>query len=239
MSQSSREPIFNVPAVVIGLVALFVAVHLGRELLSERDETWVILAFAFIPARYGELAASLPGAPWAGPLAFVSHTLLHGDMMHLVINSAWLLAVGTPIARRMSGWLFVAFAAVCGAGGALLFLLVHPGLATPMVGASGAISGLMAATFRLMFAVEDDYGRQVLRENAVAAPRLSLRSTFTRRQPLVAIAVWVVVNLVAALAFSGWGGGGSIAWEAHLGGFFTGLLAFELFDRGNPAEHLA
>lgn len=235
----AREPMFNAPAVVVALVAVFVAIHLGRELLSQQDDNWWVLATAFIPARYGGLAEELPGFPWSLPLSFVTHALLHGDFLHLAVNSAWLLAVGTPIARRMPPLMFLAFSAVCGIGGAVMFLALHPGLAAPMVGASGAISGLMAAVFRLMFAADDAYGRQILREQPADAPRLTLRSMFTRRSPLTAIIVWVVVNFVAAVGLGSLSGAGSIAWEAHLGGFFTGLLAFQLFDRGNPAERSA
>ncbi len=108
-----------------------------------------------------------------------------------------------------------------------------------MVGASGAISGLMGAVFRLMFAADDAATRRVLHEDAAAAPRLSLRSTLTSRRALAAILIWVGVNALAALGLGELSSAGAIAWEAHVGGFFTGLLAFELFDRGNPAESLA
>ena len=56
------------------------------------------------------------------------------------------------------------------------------------------------------------------------------------RASLTAIAAWVVVNLVVALAFAGHLTAGGIAWEAHLGGFLTGLLLFDLFDRGPRTE---
>ena len=133
MQSPAHEPVFNVPTVIVALLGLFVAVHLGREFLPARQEDWVLGALAFIPARFADKAGVLPGAPWAGPASFVTHTLLHGDWLHLGLNSAWLMAVGSPISKRMPALMFIGFAALCGAGGALLFLAIHPGLAVPMV----------------------------------------------------------------------------------------------------------
>ena len=106
-----------------------------------------------------------------------------------------------------------------------------PLVLVPMVGASGAVSGLMGALFRLMFAAQDPSSRWLLREHPEEAPALSLRETFTNRSALTAIAAWVLVNFIAAFGLGTFGTPGAVAWEAHLGGFFTGLLAFDLFDR--------
>ncbi len=228
---------FNAPGIVVGLLAVLAAVHGLRQLLSERQDDWVLLVLALIPARFE--VAGMPGDPWAGPLSFVSHALLHGDWLHLAINGAWLLAVGSPIARRMPALNFLGFFALCAAGGALLFLVMHPGLNVPMVGASGAISGLMGAVFRLMFAAQTPDEREVLREAPAEAPRLSVLQTFTSRQALIAIGVWVVVNMVAAFGLGTMDAPGGIAWEAHLGGFFTGLMTLDLFDRGRGARPMS
>lgn len=237
MQPAPREPIFNVPGVVVALALVLFAVHAGRQLLlpTAADDTLVDM-LAFNPVRYGggDMVADAPA--WAAPLGFVSHALLHGDVTHLVVNTVWLLAVGSPIAWRMSALAFLGFFALCAAGGALLFLIVHPGLNTALVGASGAISGFMAAAFRLMFAAEDESAQRILRERPVDAARLSVWSMLARPLPRNAVLGWVGVNIVVALALGSFGEGMPIAWEAHLGGFFAGLLTFELFDRGWPGE---
>jgi membrane associated rhomboid family serine protease len=235
MSQAPREPVFNVPGIVIAMVAAFAAVHFGREMLSARGDEFLVDMLAFNPSRYSGEGRDLAGGGWAAPVTFVSHAFLHGDFMHLAINSAWFLAVGTPIARRMSTLSFLAFFALCAAGGALLFLVIHPGLDASLVGASGAISGLMAAALRLMFAARTDADRALLREDPATAPALSAWAALTQPGSRGAIIAWVIVNFVAAVAMGAAGSGGPIAWEAHLGGFFTGLFAFDLFDRG-PRE---
>ena len=232
-----REPIFNAPGPVVALAGAFAAMHLLRYFLGAAGDDALVDLLAFNPLRYGGEGRALPGGSWAGPATFLTHTFLHGDVPHLVINSAWLLAVGSVIARRMPALSFLGFFALCGAGGALTFLALHPGLDVAVVGASGAISGLMAAALRLMFAARDAETRDVLREHPEAAPRLSVRSMLTQSTPRTTIVAWVIINIVGAVAMSATGEtAGAIAWEAHLGGFFTGLVAFDLFDRGRAEE---
>lgn len=234
--KQQREPIFNVPTVLVVLVGLLVLVHLASLLLSEAQEEWLLWTLAFVPARYGWLAAEIPGASWAWATSPITHILVHGGVAHLVVNCAWLLAVGAPIARRMDTARFITFFVLCGMAGAGLFLIVNPSAPAPMVGASGAISGLMAAVFRLMFAADDFEGRRALRENPAAAPRLSLKATLTNRRALTAIGVWVLVNFLFAFGLGGLSAPGGVAWEAHLGGFFAGLVLFDAFDEGAEIE---
>jgi membrane associated rhomboid family serine protease len=158
--------------------------------------------------------------------------LLHGDLTHLLINGAWLLAVGSVMARRLGTLRVTALAVVCGIAGALTFLALNPGLATPVVGASGAISGLMGAVFRLIFGADSFSDRLLLRVEPREVPRLGLRATFTDRRSLTAIGLWVVINLVFAYWLGGLLTEGGIAWEAHIGGFFAGLFALDAFDTG-------
>ncbi len=236
MQASQRQPIFNAPLAVVGLAVVLIAVHVGRSFVDPAVDEGLIGLFAFNPGRFLGEAALSPVPGWAPPMTFLSHALLHGDAMHLVVNTAWLMAVGSPVAWRTSLAGFLAFFALCAAGGALLFMAIHPGLDAALVGASGGISGLMGAVFRLMFAAEDPEARQILRERPMDAPRLSVRSMLMRRAPRVAIITWVVLNIGVAVALGSVGEGMPIAWEAHLGGFFVGLLVFDLFDRGWHGE---
>ena len=101
-TSSGREPVFNAPTIVIVLVAIMLAVHVGRSLVDDDLEYWLVVAMAFIPGRYGVEGGELPGAPWAALTSLVTHTLVHGDFLHLFVNAAWLLAVGSPLARRLT-----------------------------------------------------------------------------------------------------------------------------------------
>jgi membrane associated rhomboid family serine protease len=102
------------------------------------------------------------------------------------------------------------------------------------VGASGAISGLMGGALRFLFGPLSDDGPEPLAGKSGRAEPLSLSETLTDRRILIVIGAWTALNIVAAVAVPAILEGVSIAWEAHLGGFFTGLLTFGLFDPPGP-----
>ncbi len=217
----SSEPMFNVPGVVVGVLALLAGVHVLRSVLPEDSEAWLTLALAFIPARYGEGTAGIPGGAVASVTSFVTHMLVHGDLTHLMINSAWLLAFGGVVAERVGGPRFLAFTVLSGIAGAAFFLLLNPGLPAPMVGASGAVSGLMAATLRFLFPAIDAGGLWRLRHAPRSVRLLTLAETLSDQRAIVAIAVWLALNALASIGVGTPGETGPIAWEAHVGGFVS------------------
>jgi membrane associated rhomboid family serine protease len=233
-----EQPIFNTPPAVVALLGLMVGIHMARSLLSEDADDWLIFALAFIPARFTSSGADMPGYPWSLPVSFVSHLFLHGNVVHLLVNGAWLLAVGTPVARRLGAPRFFAMFFGSGIAGAGLFWAFHIGALLPMVGASGAVSGLMAALFPLIFAVRDDHSRWLLREHTEAMPRLTALGLWQDGRALTSIAAWVGVNFLVALGVGGFAPEGGVAWEAHLGGFVAGLVLFFLLDRGPRLDQL-
>ncbi len=227
----SKEPIFNIPGAVLALVLVFIAVHLGRlYALSLEDGTWLLYAMAFIPARYAGFAGEIPGGDLASVTSFVSHMFVHADAVHLAVNSAWLLAFGSVLNRRLGAVRFLSFA-ICGAiAGASAFLLAHPGLAAPVIGASGAVAALMGGVMRFIFNAIDNQQGYLLSENPSVIPRMSVLQALTDRRIVIASLMFVGLNLLAIIGFGSMGTVGSIAWEAHLGGYFFGLFAFALFD---------
>jgi membrane associated rhomboid family serine protease len=234
-----HEPIFNVPGAVVAVLAILIGVHVVRQLLPAETEAWLVLALAFIPARYAGLASELPGGAMASVTSFITHMAVHGDATHLMFNAAWLLAFGGAIALRAGSGRFLAFGAVTGIAGALTFLAVNPGLLAPVVGASGAIAGMMGGTMRFLFAALDRGGVRQLREAPRSVPLMTLGETLRDRRVLLSTAVWLLLNGLAVLGIGTGEGRGAIAWEAHIGGFLAGLLGFGLFDRreryGRPA----
>ncbi|MEM1306950.1 MAG: rhomboid family intramembrane serine protease [Pseudomonadota bacterium] len=231
---SRHEPVFNAPGVVMALIGALVAVHVVMEWVTETDPLW-LYALAFIPARYGALAAELPGGAWAAWVTPVSHMFLHGGWLHLAMNGAWLLAFGAIVARRMSAVRFLAFFVVGGLAGAAFFQAVNWGELKPVVGASGAVSALMGAVFR--FLMNARAMRSVGRLGATAnIPRMSLLTALTNRNVLIAIGLWVGLNALFATDVGQMIAEGEIAWEAHLGGFIAGFLLLGLFDEVPMAQ---
>jgi membrane associated rhomboid family serine protease len=212
-SQPPREPFLHAPGSVLGLIAVLVAIHLVVTFLPVPDS--VLVSYAFIPARYAH------GAPLLDLVVpLFSHQLLHGSFFHLTVNCVWLLAFGPVVARRLGGLTFFAFFFLCGAAGALTELALTWNSAAAMIGASGAISGLMGAAFRLM-------------QWPGVPGGVRLVPIFSR--PLVMTSlVWLILNAIVGIAGFGLGanpGDVQIAWQAHMGGYLFGLLTFGLFDR--------
>jgi membrane associated rhomboid family serine protease len=220
---------FNIPGSVLALLALMVAVQVIRLALPADWDTWLTLTLAFIPARYSGFAAQLPGGDIAAVTSFLTHTLVHGDWVHLGLNAAWLVAFGGVIANRIGTTRFLLFFALCAIVGAATFLAFNQGLMAPMVGASGAISGLMGATMRFMFTAIDGDGLAALRENPRVVPLMPLAAALADRRVVLVTAVFLLANVLAVLGIGSVGLSG-IAWEAHIGGYFAGLLFFGFFD---------
>lgn len=225
----SRQPIFNAPSVVVALLGLLVAVHVGLWALPERNWAEVVETLALIPSRYTDMPG-IPGGPIAGVTSLVTHQLVHGDIAHLGLNSAWLLAFGSAVASRFGTVRFLLFAVLSGIAGATTFIAMHWGESTIMVGASGALAGLMGGAFRFLFSAFDDGGADAFRGDQRRIRRMSLAELARDPRARLAIGFWIALNFVTALIAPWITSAGGIAWEAHLGGFLFGLLAFDWFD---------
>lgn len=231
--QNNQEPIFNAPGAVVALLAVMAAVHAARQLVTPDMDNWLVGLLAFIPWRYDGGASELPGGAAASVTSFLTHLFVHGDIVHLMFNSAWLLAFGGAIAKRTGSFAFLGFFALTGIAGALAFLAFHFGELVPVVGASGAISELMGGTMRFLFSALDDGGIAQLRDAPRSVRLMSLRETLRDRRMLFATAIWLVMNVLAVYGIGTGGASGAIAWEAHIGGFLAGILTFGWFDFAN------
>jgi membrane associated rhomboid family serine protease len=224
-SGDSHEPAIRAPAVVLWLIALLAAVYAPRFFLSDQQWAGILFDFGFVPARYASdfLAARNldPGTPLEQAAPFFSYMFLHASIGHLLINSLWLLAFGPVVARRFGPAFFLLFYFLCGVAAVLAHLVCNWESLGPVIGASGAISGLMAAAIRMLRLP----GAFSFSGDAPLAPILS--------RPVVTFTlVWVVMNAVAGLiGFGPDSGPHLIAWQAHMGGYFAGLLLAGPFDR--------
>jgi membrane associated rhomboid family serine protease len=229
----TSEPIFNVPGVVTAIIAVLALIHGVRDfVLSPETDDQVLRLFAFVPQRYGAEPLAhqgLPGGIWADGWTFVTYAFLHGSWTHLGLNAVWLLAFGTPVARRFGAVRFLAFFAVAAAAGAAAHLLVYRGEPVPVVGASAAISGFMAAAMRFAFQRRGPLiGRDAEGDRM---PALPLIAVLRNGRVLAFLVVWFGLNLLFGLdSLSIDGSDQTIAWQAHIGGFLAGLFGFSVFD---------
>jgi membrane associated rhomboid family serine protease len=218
------EPVFFLAPVVVVLILICSGMYLLQAYVFQaRTNLWVIVSMAFIPARYSE---SLPidFSYFASPILY---SFLHAGLGHLAVNMIWLAAFGSPLAARIGPWRFMAFWAAAALGASALHYLIYTGSPAPLVGASGAISGLMGAAARFSFRTSKNRGVR-----AFVGDPLSIASSLTSRTVVTFIAVWMIANLLTGLGGLDTGASAStIAWEAHIGGFLVGFLFVSLFDR--------
>ncbi|QUD89874.1 rhomboid family intramembrane serine protease [Phenylobacterium montanum] len=200
MTSEAREPVFQAPWPVLALIGAILVAYFAQAHLVPAGwvEGHVLSAQAVRAGRYEVLFTSL---------------FLHGGWAHALVNAGFGLAFASPVARRMGVDLkgvagFFAFYLLCGAISGLAFVAAHWNDEAAAVGASGAFAGFMGATSRLMSGGWD------------LAP--------FRSRPVVSMALsWIIINVIFGLVFVGWApgsGGAPMAWEAHLGGYFAGLL---------------
>ncbi len=204
-------PRLTVPVVTWFLIAANVGIFLYQFSLglgSPRAELAFIGSYAVVPAR---VTSALTGSgPFvAGLLPIVTSMFLHGGWMHLIGNVWFLWIFGDNVEDELGHGVFLVFYLGCGVLAAVAQFLADPTSSIPMVGASGAIAGVMGA-YLIRFP----------------------RARVTVLLPIVII--WTTVQLPAFLmltywlaiqVFSGAGSaaGGGVAWWAHIGGFLAGV----------------
>jgi len=203
-SSPGREPIFNAPPGTLSICGFLVACHL---LFRFVDHPWQDLAldtFAFVPLYFlSQFDSQGSGLSPMVSLSLVTHAFLHGDFVHLALNTGFLLAFGTAVERRIGTLRFFVLFACCAAAGALAETAASHRVPVQLIGASGAVYGMMAAAVPIMF-------------HSGRPKRL--------RRMLEFVAIIMGLNLIFALVGLGdFLAGAQVAWRAHVGGFVAGL----------------
>ncbi len=210
------------PVVTLSLIAAGVAAFLWQLTLGPPHAEAVIRALGLVPATLTGVAAPGPVPPL---LTVLSSMFLHGGWMHLAGNMLYLWIFGNNVEDAMGHGRFLAFYLLCGAIAALAQIVSDPGSTLPMIGASGAISGVLGA-YLLLYS-----HARVL----VLVP-LGLLTRVIRLPALFVLGFWIVFQLLSAALASPEGGG--IAWLAHIGGFVAGMvLVFPFKRRGVTLFH--
>ena len=218
----SGGPLVNAPRVIIYFLLVFVGVHVIGAVVDETAQAWIRFNFSLTPLFIVNATGIGADMLWLPPwLTLLTYAFLHADITHVVLNSLWFLVFGTVVARRVGGLRLSGLFAVSALVGGLVHVACHWDAIQPVIGASAAVAGLMGAAFRFILVGGFDADRRV--------QLLPL----TSRPILIATLIWLAFNVVSGVTgFSPSGFGMSIAWEAHLGGYFAGLVLFPFFDRG-------
>jgi membrane associated rhomboid family serine protease len=210
---AQREPLFKGPWPV-WTVAGAILLSFAAETLLLSDEA--ALSYALVPAQ-------LAHGYW---LPLITALFVHGGWAHAGMNAVGALAFGAPAARYLGlggkgGVGFLLLFLACGVLSSLGYALLHLHDLEPMAGASGAVSGLLGASTRLL-------------------ERRTQLSPLATRTVVASTAAWIAINgAMGALHYAPGIGDVRIAWEAHIIGYFAGLLLigpFAVVFREQPPQ---
>jgi membrane associated rhomboid family serine protease len=209
------NPSNTFPIVTIGIIVLNTLVFL-LQVLSGENGRQIVYAFGAIPHNIVTMQATQPIHP---ALTIFTSMFMHGGLFHIFGNMLYLWIFGNNIEDRLGHFRFIFFYLFCGIAAAMSHALLTPGSTVPMIGASGAISGVLGA-YLLLF----PYAR------IHTIIFLGFFVQTIRIPALIVIGFWAIIQLLSGLTAQGVHGQGGIAWFAHVGGFIAGLATVKLWQ---------
>jgi membrane associated rhomboid family serine protease len=212
------------PAVTLSLIAACAVVFLWQRSLDAAAGRQAVAALGAIPAVLLTDARLPPELQWIPRFATpFSSMFLHGGWMHLLGNMLFLWIYGDNVEGALGHARYLAFYLLCGIAALFAQALSNPASPYPIIGASGAISGVLGA-YLLLFP----------KSRVLTLVLLPFYVTTLRMPAMVLLLLWFAVQLISDLAVPGGGGGAGVAFRAHIGGFLTGLILVPLFKRRDP-----
>lgn len=210
------NPTARFPIVTVLLIGCNVTVFLFQMSLEAESGKAFLSSFALVPAKMfypglGEQSA-LPAE-----LTIFTSQFLHGGLLHLLGNMLYLWIFGNNVEDAMGRVRFLVFYAVCGAAAALSHALPNASSQVPLIGASGAVSGVLGA-YLLLFP----------RARILTLLTLGFFVRLIEVPAMVVLGIWFLLQSLNAL---GGPAGGGVAWYAHLGGFLAGIALVGAFKR--------
>lgn len=198
-------------------IAVNIAVFIYELSLGTGARDAFVSSFALIPQRLFFPQAAVPGAVPVEATMFTS-MFMHGGFLHIAGNMLYLWIFGNNVEDSMGRMRFIVFYFFCGIIAAYSHALANTSSVVPMIGASGAISGVLGAYLML-------YPRA--RVLTLVAFGLYVRTV--ELPAMFVLGFWFVLQFLSALVSAGTGEG--VAWYAHVGGFVAGMALIGLFKR--------
>ena len=208
-----NNPTSKFPVVTVGLVAINAAVFIYTGILGIGGEE-LYARFALIP--YNVITIGGTSGPILAAASFFTSQFLHAGFLHVAGNMLFLWIFGNNIEDRLGSFRFIIFYLLCGAIAAAAQIIPDPQSRIPMIGASGAVSGVMGA-----YLLEFPRARVLTLIWILFFIRLVWLPAF------FIILYWAALQVLLQLSSGGQSGG--VAYMAHIGGFIAGLVLFKIF----------
>jgi len=205
----SRPPYGNYAIIVFTSLVFFWELSLGGQLPRATE------ALGFVPARFVTLLLSSPQEFAVTFIPLVTSLFLHGGWLHLLGNMWFLYIFGDNVEDILGHGRYLLFYLVCGLGANLIYLLFSPFSTVPLIGASGAIAGVMGAYFNLF------PGARIL-----TLFIFIFIPIFLELPAYFFLGLWFLMQFFfgSVATMDAVPGGGGVAWWAHVGGFLVGIL---------------
>jgi membrane associated rhomboid family serine protease len=211
-------PTKKFPLITVAIIVLNTIVYLYEASLGEKF-TQFIYAMGLIPFEITHHTDLLPTGPSIIYLTIFTSMFMHGSIIHLLGNMLFLWIFGNNVEEYLGRVNFIIFYLVCGLSAAFTQIFFNPNSTMPMVGASGAIAGVLGAYLLL-------YPRA--RVTTVIFFGFFIR--LIKIPAVVVLSFWIIYQFlygISSLAVKT--GEGGVAWFAHIGGFIGGIILIKLF----------
>ncbi len=206
------NPSRSFPIVNLAIILICSVIWLYEVSLEEYEFNDFIYNFGLVPVEV-----------FSKPYQLFTHMFLHGSWLHIIGNMWFLWVFGDNVEDRLGKFKYLLFYVLCGLGAAVIQSLVSfltGGVDVPMVGASGAISGVLGAYLYLF-----PHAR------ILALVPIFFFLTFMELPAVFFIGMWVFIQIINGLITLPFAGMGGVAWFAHIGGFFVGYKLVRVFYR--------
>jgi len=209
-------PVRHKPYMVWTLMGINVFLFFFMLGFSPTEEVLFFHLHGVVPARFVDPSwALVNGYPPGGMFAFVGHMFLHSGWLHLIMNMWMLWIFGDNVEDVMGPLRFLIFYLLCGLGALFVHVITEPEATLPVVGASGAIAGVMGAYFFLY-----PHARVMTFFPIFIFPM------FFEISAVFFLGAWFLTQIFSGMLSSG---GAGVAWWAHIGGFVFGMLLLRFF----------
>lgn len=223
-------PCYHRPVITWSLIGVNIFFFIYSQILPEEQRQNLFYLLGTVPARYTHPEwAQQAGYPVGNYLSFIASMFLHGGWLHIIMNM-WLLWIfGDNIEDRMGPTRFILFYVLCGLVAQLIYIVTNVNSPVPIIGASGAIAGILGAYFFLY-----PYARIVLWIPILFLP------IFVKVPAIAFLGLWLGIQFynvtktaIENPMFT------DVAWWGHIGGFFAGVILYRFFllpDRLAPTD---
>lgn len=213
----------NYPIVTISLIIINIYVYIQQFLSTPSGFEQIILDYSLVPALFTERLQELSLFGIFYP-PLVTSFFLHGSWFHVLSNMLYLWIFGDNIEDKLGRFRFIIFYFLSGVIANLVHILTDPNSAIPLVGASGAVAGILGAYF-------------------ITFPRAKITSLIfifffitVRKIPAVFfLFIWFIIQVFNGIGSLG-GMGNNVAWWAHIGGFLAGIILMSLLKKKDPVQ---